>query len=278
MYFLLTYLMVDHLQLLPAALVGDASPPSVLGAAPCCYCRLLSRPSDSTDPTSCTLTSLTVALVPSWKEKCFKRHLQIGLKRTALTRKPMGLKVIEVALRVSHSSLMSSNRMKPGTDIDRDTVRVWGCSREEATDDNSSRLWALRWDFAPRPGPGISPTETIIQLSSYSHKWTISAQQRDQGALIVYPGCALCSLCLPPSLAGRQRPSHLTGGLEGMGGRMETRLEGSGGFETLIWHHPYIYTLSDSQVYSVLGSQPVRPEVDQRVQCSCGACRCGGVQ
>nr|CAD7200583.1 unnamed protein product [Timema douglasi] len=34
----------------------------------------LSRPSDSTVPTSCTLTSLTVALVPSWKEKCFKRH------------------------------------------------------------------------------------------------------------------------------------------------------------------------------------------------------------
>nr|CAD7568728.1 unnamed protein product [Timema californicum] len=151
-------------------------------------------------------------------------QLQIGLKRTALTRKPMGLKVIEVALRVSQSSLMSSDTMKRSNNI-------------------------------------------------YCNK--ISAQQRDQRALIVYPGCAPCSLCLPPSLAGRQRPSHLTGGLEGMGGRMETRLEGNGGFETLIWHHPYIYMLSDSQVCSVLGSQSVRPEVNQRVQCSCGACRCG---
>nr|CAD7573333.1 unnamed protein product [Timema californicum] len=92
----------------------------------------------------------------------------------------------------------------------------------------------------------------------------------------------------------------------------------SGGFQTLSWHHPYIYsspmtslvltdssqlradvfeklpdqimypyaephdlqkhhqrshratvyTLSDSQVCSVLGSQPVKPGVDQRVQCS----------
>nr|CAD7429841.1 unnamed protein product [Timema monikensis] len=37
-------------------------------------------------------------------------------------------------------------------------------------------------------------------------------------------------------------------------------------------HHPYIYTLSDSQRCSVLGSQPVRPGVDQRVQCPYGTC------
>nr|CAD7394772.1 unnamed protein product [Timema cristinae] len=62
--------------------------------------------------------------------------------------------------------------------------------------------------------------------------------------------------------ARRQRPSHLTVGLEGprgCGGRTETRLEGSGfflhwpfnsrngGFETLSWDHPYINTLSDSR-------------------------------
>nr|CAD7395836.1 unnamed protein product [Timema poppensis] len=39
--------------------------------------------------------------------------------------------------------------------------------------------------------------------------------ERDQRALVVCPGCAPCSLCLPPCLAGRQRPSRLTGGLEG---------------------------------------------------------------
>nr|CAD7263864.1 unnamed protein product [Timema shepardi] len=37
--------------------------------------------------------------------------------------------------------------------------------------------------------------------------------------LVVGPcGCAPCSLCLPPCLAGRQRPSPLTGGLEGLRG------------------------------------------------------------
>nr|CAD7413543.1 unnamed protein product [Timema cristinae] len=46
----------------------------------------------------------------------------------------------------------------------------------------------------------------------------------DWHALIVYPGCAPCSLCLPSCLAGRQRPSHLTEGLEGTGGA-----EGCGG-------------------------------------------------
>ena len=50
------------------------------------------------------------------------------------------------------------------TEIERDTVRVWGCSgREEpAVEDSSSLLCALRatplcWDLG---GPGISPTET----------------------------------------------------------------------------------------------------------------------
>nr|CAD7399113.1 unnamed protein product [Timema cristinae] len=77
-----------------------------------------------------------------------------------------------ISSRAQHDKHFSQLRHRGGTDIDRETVRVWGCSREEATDDNSSRLWALRWDFAPRPGPGISPTGTNIQLSSHSHKWT----------------------------------------------------------------------------------------------------------
>nr|CAD7423641.1 unnamed protein product [Timema monikensis] len=79
-----------------------------------------------------------------------------------------------ISSRAQHDKHFSQLRHRGGTDIDRETVRVWGCSREEATDDNSSRLWALRWDFAPRPGPGISPTGTNIQLSSHSHKWTVA--------------------------------------------------------------------------------------------------------
>nr|CAD7432833.1 unnamed protein product [Timema monikensis] len=48
-------------------------------------------------------------------------------------------------------------------------------------------------------------------------------------------------------------------------------------YTTLSWDHPYIYTVSNSQVCSVLGSQPVNPGVDQQVRCSYGAGTSGGV-
>nr|CAD7434027.1 unnamed protein product [Timema monikensis] len=50
----------------------------------------------------------------------------------------------------------------------------------------------------------------------------------DQRGLIVYPSCAPCSLCLPPCLAGRQRHSHLAGGLEGPRGCGEEGGDNSG--------------------------------------------------
>nr|CAD7409903.1 unnamed protein product [Timema cristinae] len=106
--------------------------------------------------------------------------------------------------------------------------------------------------------------ESIKVLQAMRKEW-------DQRVLIVYPGCAPCSLCLPPCLAGRQKPSHLTGGIRGA---KEVRGEegDTSGRVTLSCHHPYINKLSDSRAEreresSVLGSQPVRLGVDRRVQC-----------
>nr|CAD7430237.1 unnamed protein product [Timema monikensis] len=70
----------------------------------------------------------------------------------------------------------------------------------------------------------------------------------DQLTLIVYPGCAPCFLCLPPCLAGRQRPSHLTRGLEGTGGRMgHTSGRGYDGEEKayIATQGPLLHTITD---------------------------------
>nr|CAD7260240.1 unnamed protein product [Timema shepardi] len=106
---------------------------------------------------------------------------------------------------------------------------------------------ALRGSSIDKITPTISdlpkPLQELAERAS-EHLDASQGKRRDQRALVVCPGCAHCSLCLPPCIAGRQRPSRLTGelgGPTGCGGRTETRLD------TLSCHHSYIYTLSGSQ-------------------------------
>nr|CAD7426670.1 unnamed protein product [Timema monikensis] len=134
-----------------------------------------------------------------------------------------------------------------------------------------------RWDCS-RSQPG---TDDSSSVSGNNGNVTVEACDDDSENLLKFVG--RIDYCSSQGECGEACSDMLAMlEFEGTGGRTETRLEGfgyffysrSGEFQTLIWHHTYIYTLSDSQRCSVLGSQLVRLGVDQRVQCSCGVCQC----